>query len=89
MQTVVLVPPKSSEFALDSEQWTPSLENDVKPWAAVRVPVRTMVRASLLRGYWKKARESPLLGYETVRFTYDTVSVRNNSRAFKEKIRSS
>lgn len=89
MQTVVLIPPKGSENALDSEQWIPSIEKSVKPAVAIRVPVRSTVRASLLKGFWKKAQESSKLGHETVRVEYDTVSVRNTGRALKDKVRSS
>lgn len=88
MQTVVLLPHKTNEHALDSEQWTTSLENDVKPWVSIKVPVRTTVRASLLRAYYKKAKESASLGQKTEKFTYDVASVRTNSRALKEKVRS-
>jgi len=88
MQIAVLIPHKSNEHPLDSEQWTPSIENDVKPWVSIRVPVRTTVRASMLRAYYKKAKESNSLGHNTEKFTYDVASVRTNSRALKEKVRS-
>jgi hypothetical protein len=88
MQTAVLVPDKSNQHALDSDQWTPSIENDVKPWVSIKVPVRTIVRSSMLRAYYKKAKESSTLGHQTEKFTYDVASVRTNSRALKEKVRS-
>lgn len=89
MQTVVLIPPKNNEHALDSDQWTTSLEADVKPWVSIKIPVRHTVRASLLKAYWKKANESTSLGHKTERVTYDVKSVSTTSKALKEKFRSS